>query len=40
MWRDKPVTPPKIEETDDGFLDALKDTAPDDWEDEDATDSI
>jgi len=35
FWRDKPVAPPKVDETDDGFLKALEDTAPDDWSEPD-----
>lgn len=40
-WRDKPVAPVKIDNTDDGFLKALEETAPDDWsEPDDSTDDI
>lgn len=34
-WRDKPVAPVKIDNTDDGFLKALEETAPDDWSEPD-----
>lgn len=36
FWRDKPVAPVKAQENDDGFLKALKGTAPADWSEADA----
>lgn len=37
-WRDKPIAPPKPQENNDGFLEALESTAAEDWSIPDADD--